>query len=107
MDLLDETRQTQVQIPLPVVEHFFHIEKDKPADISISVLQARSNSAHPPTRRHFWTRLRALMRRLEMPQIKTMKRPLAVVFVKLQGKAKYGLLIVGADFCTYSNAINA
>jgi len=38
MDLLGETRKTQVQLPLPIVERFFGIEKDKPANISVSVL---------------------------------------------------------------------
>ena len=105
MDLLDETRQTQVQIPLPVIENFFQIEKDKPADISLSVLTSAGQTQ--PIRRPVVISglgYGRLMRRLEMPQIKTMKRPLAVVFVKLPGKAKYAYSLLERTSPQYSNA---
>ena len=105
MDLLEETRHTQVQIPLPVVERFFEIEKDKPADISISVLTSAGQTQ--PIRRPIVISglgYGRLMRRLEMPQIKGMKRPLAVVFVKLKGKAEYAYSLLERKSPQYSNA---
>lgn len=105
MDLLGETRKTQVQLPLPVVERFFGIKKDKHANISVSVL----TSAGPtqPIQRPIVTSglgYGRLMRRLEVPQIKTMKRPLAVIFIKLPGKAKYAYSLLERPSAKYSAA---
>jgi hypothetical protein len=105
MDLLDETRKTQVQIPLHVVEHFFGIERDKPASISVSVLTSAGTTQ--PIRRPIVISglgYGRLMRRLEMPQIKTMKRPLAVVFVKLPGRAQYAYSLLERKSTQFSTA---
>lgn len=105
MDLLGETRKTQVQLPLPVVERFFGLKRDKPATVSVSVLTS-AGPTQPIERPIVISGLGygRLMRRLEMPQIKAMKRPLAVVFVKLRGRRKYAYSLLERTSQRYLNA---
>jgi hypothetical protein len=95
MDILTETRKTQMQIPLPVVRDFFRIEPDKPATISVRLF-TDTGLSQPISRPIVISGLGydRLMRRLEMPQIRSLPRPLSVIFVKLPGKHKFAYFLV-------------
>ena len=86
IDVLQETRKTQMQLPLAVVEEFFGIDRDRPADIRLSVITAEGLSQ--PIDRHVVVSTgregRRLMRRIEMPTIHGLARPLAMVFLRLR-----------------------
>jgi hypothetical protein len=90
MDVLTETRKAQMQIPLDVIENFFGIERDERHDINLSVWTA-SGLTQPierPLVISSGDAGRRLMRRLEMPAIKNMQRPLTVVFLRM-GTQRY------------------
>lgn len=96
MDVLNETRHTQMQIPLTVVEDFFRVPRRDPATLKVSVV-ADGSLTHPIDRALVMstggTQTR-LMRRIEMPQIKGLDRPLAVLFFRLRGTRKFAYLLV-------------
>jgi HKD family nuclease len=95
MDVLTETRKTQMQIPLTVIEKFFQIPKERSQKILVSLL-TEDGLTQPISRPIVISGLKhgRLMRRLEMPQIRTMKRPLAVLFVKLRGKKRFAYVLI-------------
>lgn len=85
-DIMHETRSTQMQIPLAVVEEFFGVQRDAPAEIEVSIMTGSSLS-QPIVRPVVISKGesgRRLMRRLEMPTIRHLDRPLTAVFVKLE-----------------------
>lgn len=95
MDVLTETRHTQMQIPLDVVEEFFGVPRRDPALLAITISTATGLS-QPIERPLVISQSadgRRLMRRLEMPTIAGLARPLAVVFVRIgNGQFAYRLL---------------
>jgi HKD family nuclease len=94
-DIMKETRLTQMQIPLSVVENFFGIRRDAPAELEVSIITA--NSLSQPIVRPLVISGdedgRRLMRRLEMPTIRHLERPLTVVFVKLKSPASFAYVL--------------
>ncbi len=96
MDVLRETRVTQMQIPLDVVEAFFRVERHDPADLSVSIWTETGISQ--PIKRTLvisqGPRKDRLMRRLEMPQIRGLARPLAVLFMRLRGKRQFAFRLI-------------
>ena len=94
-DILSETRQTQMQIPLNVVENFFGVEKSKHAKIQLSLI-TDDGLSHPITRPIVLSggmRLGRLMRRLEMPVIRGLTRPLTAVFIRLPEKQRFAFTV--------------
>jgi hypothetical protein len=84
IDVLTETRGTQMQLPLDVVEQFFGIPRRQAAKIDVS--QVRGGQLSQPIERpvvissgNDGTRL---MRRIEMPQIDGLERPLIAIFLR-------------------------
>jgi hypothetical protein len=103
MDVLRETRQTQMQIPLTVIEKFFRIPRDEDGAIGLSIVTDRGIT-QPIIRkvvRSTGRSGRRLMRRLEMPQIKGLKRPLAVMFVRLAGRRRFAYMLVAQSDSRY------
>ncbi len=86
IDVLSETRETQMQIPLAVVEEFFGIDRHVAGEISLS--QIRGGEITQPIQRNVVISAgegaKRLMRRIEMPQIAAKARPLCAIFVKLR-----------------------
>jgi hypothetical protein len=84
-EIMNETRSTQMQIPLAVVEECFGVDRHAPAEIEVSIITA--NSLSQPVVRPLVILSgiggRRLMRRLEMPTIRHLERPLTALFVKL------------------------
>jgi HKD family nuclease len=96
MDVLQETRFTQMQIPLSIVEGFFRVEPRKPADLSVSIW-TQTGISQPITRTLVISqgpRKDRLMRRLEMPQIRGLARPLAVIFMHLPGRRRFAFHLI-------------
>lgn len=96
MDVLQETRFTQMQIPLSVVGEFFCVEPRKPADLSVSIW-TQTGISQPIIRTLVISqgpKKNRLMRRLEMPQIRGLARPLAVVFVHLPGRRRFAFHLI-------------
>lgn len=103
MDILRETRETQMQIPLDIVEGFFGVGRRDPATLRVSVV-ADDTLTHPierPLVISSGQEHARLMRRLEMPQIKGLQRPLAVVFLRLQGRRNFAYLLVARETRKY------
>lgn len=84
IDVLKETRRTQMQLPLAVVEEFFGVPRD--AEASIQLSQVRGGTVTQPIERRLVISKgqsgSRLMRRIEMPQIAGQPRPLAATFVR-------------------------
>ena len=80
IDVLTETRETQMQIPLAVVEGFFGLRKDEEGVIRLS--QIRAGHLTQPIERKIVKS--GGMRRIEMPQITGKVRPLAAIFLRLR-----------------------
>ena len=98
MDILTETRDTQMQIPLDVIEGFFGIGRDKPQNVEVSIWT--EDGITQPIERPIVTSGKdygRLMRRLEMPQIKKLKRPLTVLFVQMNRKHQYAYALFEKD----------
>jgi HKD family nuclease len=96
MDVLQETRFTQMQIPLSIVEEFFRVEPRKAADLSVSIW-TQTGISQPITRTLVISqgpRKDRLMRRLEMPQIRGLARPLAVIFMHLPGRRRFAFHLI-------------
>jgi HKD family nuclease len=102
MDVLTETRRTQMQIPLAVIRDFFDFQVDAPAEIKISLITDMGLS-QPILRKVVISGLnhKRLMRRLEMPQIRDLPRPLVVVFVKLGGSDSFAYYLVQQSSSEY------
>lgn len=112
VDILKETRSTQMQIPLSIVEDFFGIKRDEPATIELSV--ATSEGFGQPIERPIVISQGAsgqrLMRRLEMPSIRGLRRPLAAIFFRLKRPRRrfaFRLLPAGTNFYRKGNGILA
>lgn len=103
MDVLTETRKTQMQIPLDVIEGFFGIKRDQRHNISLSIWTADgpTQPIDRPIVMSSGNDGRRLMRRLEMPAIKELQRPLTVVFLKLKKKNHFAfsLFLKGTKGC--------
>jgi hypothetical protein len=96
MDVLTETRKTQMQVPVPVVEGFFGIPKRQLATFDVSIVTPTGFS-QPVSRnlvRSQGTEGQRLMRRIEMPQIRNLDRPLVVVFIQRSGQRRYGFKLL-------------
>jgi hypothetical protein len=95
IDILTETRSTQMQLPLAVVEKFFRIAKEQEGSIQLSHI--RGGQVTQPIERKIvissGTQLRRLMRRIEMPQIGAQPRPLAAIFCRLAAR-KFAVVLV-------------
>lgn len=83
MDVLQETRRTQMQVPLPVVEGFFGVSRTDSALFQISIL-GESRLSQPIERPLVAT---GSMRRIEMPTIAGLDRPLVVYFERLGARS--------------------
>ena len=95
IDVLKETRETQMQFPLDVIEDFWGIRRDKPAKIDLSIWTSEGlTQPIPRTVVISSGGGKRLMRRIEMPTIKNMPRPLAAMFIKLSGKGKYAYILL-------------
>lgn len=90
MDILKESRKSQVQIPLPVVEGFFGVPRAERRTINVSVVTDHGLT-HPIERTIVHS---GDMRRIEMPQIRNLERPLAVIFQRLQRKNRFAFYLV-------------
>lgn len=103
IDILKETRGTQVQLPLDVVERFFGLERDEEGSISLS--QVRAGELTQPIERPIVISSgkegSRLMRRIEMPQIAGKPRPLAAVFLRYKNK-RYAVAIVPRGTSVYT-----
>ena len=97
-DILHETRSTQMQIPLQVVEGFFRVPRRDAKRIFVSVL-TEDGPTQPILRPIVISGLRfgRLMRRLEVPQIAAMERPLAGIFLKLPGRNRFAYALLERD----------
>jgi len=96
MDVLKETRSTQMQVPLDVIEKFFGIPRDREDQINLSIWSDQVLT-QPIIRRVVKStgkEQRRLMRRLEMPQIREMKRPLVVLFLSIRGRKRFAFLLM-------------
>jgi hypothetical protein len=109
MDVLRETRSTQMQIPLNVVERFFGLGRNQEGTINVSILsgQELTQPIIRPIVKSSGKEKERLMRRLEMPQIRGMRRPLVVLFLRMRGRRQfaYSLLLQGTDAWNKANRI--
>jgi hypothetical protein len=104
IDILTETRETQMQIPLAVVEGFFGLRRDEEGDISLS--QIRAGHLTQPIERKVVKSggTRRNMRRIEMPQIAGKARPLAAIFLRLK-RRQFAVVVVPQNSPEFS-AVN-
>ena len=105
IDVLGETRSTQMQLPLDVVERFWSIARDKPAEVDLRIWTSQGFSQ--PIRRRLVLSSgggKRLMRRIEMPQIRELPRPLAAVFVRLRRPATFAYLLLPRNTAGYKAA---
>jgi hypothetical protein len=103
MDVLNETRWTQMQVPIPVVEGFFGVDKRQSLDLHLSIL-TKTGLSQPIERPLVMSQGQEgqrLMRRIEMPQIRDLERPLAVVFVKLLGRGRFAFKLIPKNSAPY------
>ena len=80
IDVLTETRDTQMQFPLAIVQGFFGLGKNERGDVQLS--QIRAGQLTQPIERRIVKS--GGMRRIEMPQIAGKTRPLAAVFLRFK-----------------------
>ena len=105
MDVLTETRKTQMQVPVPVVEGFFGIPKRQLATFEMSIVTPTGFS-QPVSRnlvRSQGSEGQRLMRRIEMPQIRYLDRPLAVAFVQ-RGDKNYAFKLLPRNSVQFRRA---
>jgi len=96
MDVLTETRSTQMQIPLSVVEDFFGVGRSEARNIRLSII-TKTGLSQPIERPIVISQGQdgnRLMRRLEMPQIREMSRPLTIIFLKLSGRDNFAFKLL-------------
>jgi len=96
MDILQETRSTQMQIPLAVVERFFELRRDQDAQVNVSIWtgQGLTQPIVRPVVKSSGNAGARLMRRLEMPQIKRLPRPLIGLFLRMPGASQFAYLLL-------------
>jgi hypothetical protein len=105
-DILDETRKTQVQVPLDVVERFFRVARRQPATLTTSIVTSEGLT-EPVSRQLVLSqgpKKTRLMRRIEIPQIKRLKRPLAALFLKLPGRRHFAYFLLPRESPNYARA---
>lgn len=96
MDILKETRHTQMQIPLDIVEDFFRVRRHQAADVNIRIM-THDGTTQPISRTLVTSQGKEgsrLMRRLEMPSILHQARPLAVFFIRLAGRREFAFRLI-------------
>ncbi len=102
IDVLRETRETQMQLPLAVVQRFFGFARDEDGAIQLS--QIRSGHTTQPIERQIvkssGRHQERLMRRVEMPQIAGRPRPLAAIFLRLK-RRQFAVLVVPQRTANY------
>ena len=103
MDVLTETRKTQMQIPLAIVQGFFGLDRHQRAEVSVAMWS--QDGLTQPSRRPIVIsegpdRSR-LMRRIEVPQIRNLARNLAIVFVRLRGRRRFACRILPRETAEY------
>lgn len=102
IDILTETRSTQMQLPLAVVEKFFRFAKDQEGSIQLSYI--RGGQVTQPIERKIvissGNQMQRLMRRIEMPQIAAQGRPLAAIFCRLAAR-KFAVALVPKATSSY------
>jgi hypothetical protein len=105
IDVLTETRRTQMQLPLAVVEKFFRFAKDQEGSIQLSYI--RGGQVTQPIERKIvissGNKMQRLMRRIEMPQIAARPRPLAAIFYRLAA-GKFAVALVPKATKNYKKA---
>jgi hypothetical protein len=96
MEVLHETRSTQMQVPIPVVEGFFGVGKRQPLNLELSILTRAglSQAIDRPLVLSQGHEGQRLMRRVEMPQIRNLPRPLVVLFIKLAGRGCFAFKLL-------------
>jgi hypothetical protein len=103
MDVLTETRNTQMQVPLQVVEDFFGIGRREARHIQLSIItkMGLSQPIDRPVVISQGQNGQRLMRRVEMPQIRDLERPLAVTFLKLTGRSRFAFKLLPKPSADY------
>jgi len=106
MDVLQETRNTQMQIPLDVIERFFSIARDQEDAVNLSILsgQGLTQPIIRPIVKSSGKEQKRLMRRLEMPQIRGMRRPLTVLFLRMGGKMRFAYTLLPQSTSAWKKA---
>jgi HKD family nuclease len=90
MDILNETRSTQVQPTAHIMERFFRVSGVDEAELSLQIVTSEGLSI--PIQRHVVTS--RYMRRIEIPQIRDLPRPCGSFWLKLNGSNKYAYRII-------------
>ena len=101
MDVLGETRMTQMQLPLPVADGFFRVQRGVEAVINVAILS--SEGLTQPIRRPL-VMSGTSMRRIEVPEIKTRARNLAILFLKLKGRRQFAYCVLPRESRSYRTA---
>jgi len=101
MDVLGETRETQMQLPLSVVEGFFNTKRDETTEIEVAIVGP--DGLTQPLRRPL-VKSGKSMRRIEVPGIKNLARSLAVFFIRLRGRNKFAYRIIPRETKPYRDA---
>ena len=106
MDVLRETRKTQMQIPLKVVNGFFGLGRRQRANLHVSEWDAEG--IRQPIIRPIviseGPKHSRLMRRIEVPPIKGLKRNLAIFFIKLRGERRFAYTLLPRETDEYRQA---
>lgn len=103
MDILTETRSTQMQVPIPIVEGFFGIDKRQLYDFYLSIVTPTGLS-QPILRtlvRSQGDEGQRLMRRIEMPQIRNLTRPLGLIMIRLRGNRRFAFKLIPRSSSSY------
>lgn len=96
VDVLTETRNTQMQLPLQLVEDFFEIGRRQAGSIRLSII-TKTGLSQPIERPVVISQGQSgqrLMRRVEMPQIRNLERPLVAIFLKLAGRSRFAFKLL-------------
>jgi len=103
MDILDETRSTQVQPPAEVMERFFGVPSGADAAIEVSIVTSEGISQ--PIARHIVKS--SYMRRIEIPQIRDLARPCGIVVIRLpKSKNRFAYKLIPQSSKDYSTLDN-
>ncbi|MFA5187464.1 MAG: phospholipase D family protein [Patescibacteria group bacterium] len=101
MDVLGETRKTQMQLPLPVANGFFRVQRGTEAEVNVAILSP--DGLTQPIRRPL-VMSGTSMRRIEVPEIKKRARNLAILFLKLKGRRQFAYCILPRESGSYRTA---
>lgn len=100
MDVLTETRKTQMQLPVKVQTGFFGLKRGERKAIEVSIL-SREGLSQPICRPLVKS---GEMRRIEIPGIRTMERLLAILFVRLDRAKRFAYRIFPRETAEYKEA---